>query len=182
MSTAPLFALSFYLYPRHAASRLLAATVPLSHALRIARAPRSSALVDAVARAPRASRHQDANATAAYALATVLLTVVGWRACAATYVALSALCVGDTAAALVGSAVPSPRLPHAPHKTLAGSLACFGATLASSALVFVVVPLPAPSGPALVAASAVAAIAETLPVQDNLTVPLAAFAVVKLWS
>jgi uncharacterized protein (TIGR00297 family) len=98
------------------------------------------------------------------------------------------LAVGDGMAAIAGTRLGGPRIPWNPDKTLAGSLAfcvCGGAAGALLAWWCRPALIPPPyvwfSLGAPFAAAAVAALVETVPIRldDNLTVPLTAAAV--LW-
>lgn len=126
----------------------------------------------------------------AYALSVSLITATSWRSNAATYAALSALCFGDGFAEVVGSSCPSVALPlprnlFHKRKTLAGTMACFLATLVGTLgwlhIPFVSVyvrPGGISTGAAAICASVAAAV-EVLPVEDNLTVPVAVYMVAR---
>lgn len=180
ITTAPLFLATLPLYPFHPMSRFLAASVPLSHAISILRAPKTNELVNAVSRTE--SKADDVFATASYAISTSLVVAIGWRASPATYIAMAAMCFGDGFAGMVGSAVRSPVLPFSNRKTIAGSTACFIATFVTSRIVLSLPQLPLISTTSLCLSALAASVVEALPIQDNITVPLAAFAFAKMLS
>lgn len=182
ITTAPFFILTWPLYTPSPYARFIAAAVPLSFALRIARSPQNDPLAKATARG--ADKAAEGRGLAAYGLSVSLLTAVGWRDDAATYVAAAALACGDGAAEIVGSAVKGPVIPGAgrlgKRKTVAGSAAFVAATVLGGAGMlrgarmagFAVREM---AWMQLVKVATVAAIVELAPVEDNFTVPLVAF-------
>lgn len=156
--------------------------MPLSFAARIARAPSRDAFASATARG--SDLHSEAGGLMAYGLAVALITALGWRHEAATYVAAAALACGDGAADVVGGAVGGPVIPlparDGRRKTVAGSVAFVAATVLGSlgmlrmarAVGFGVAHVAKRE---LVKIAALAAAVELAPVEDNLIVPLTAF-------
>lgn len=116
-----------------------------------------------------------------YAVVVGVLTAVAWRRDPTTYVALSALCFGDGMADVIGTAcnagrLPLPRRIFRKKKTAPGTIACFISTVVAAGL-WLCLPFVPPRLPwsTLCAAAAAATAVETLPVEDNITVPVVAF-------
>lgn len=91
------------------------------------------------------------------------------------------LALGDTAAAVVGKRVGRLPLPWG-SGSWPGSLACLGVCLASGAVVIAVGTHPLLGWNAVLLSSVAATLAESLPgpLDDNLTLPLAAAAVLQI--
>lgn len=128
-----------------------------------------------------------------YGFSVGLLSIIGWIS-PATYIAVAALCFGDGMADVIGSKLNMYQLPLPKHifykkKSLPGTLAFFLSTIVTSCawlrLPFFVAPHVRPASisfNSIVAISGVSAIAELLPFEDNLTVPLVAFVLGRMFS
>lgn len=128
-----------------------------------------------------------------YGLSVGLLSIMGWIS-PATYIAMAALCFGDGMADVIGSNLKIYQLPLPKHifykkKSLPGTLAFFFSTIVTSCawlrLPFFVAPHVRPASisfRSIVAISGSSAIAELLPIEDNLTVPLVGFVLARTFS
>lgn len=192
VTTAPFFMFTWPLYSTSFYARLIAAAVPLSFGARIALNPRQNSLATATTRltatSPKAVA-DEANSLACYAIAVASLTALGWRTSIPVYIAAAALCFGDGAADIVGTALKGPRLPLPPavfprRKTLPGTLAFIAATVGGAtgllrfANVLGYAPDVVPMGVLWKVAVASAAV-ELVPVEDNITVPATAWMVAR---
>mmetsp|Transcript_13717 Transcript_13717/g.43331 ORF Transcript_13717/g.43331 Transcript_13717/m.43331 type:complete len:317 (-) Transcript_13717:264-1214(-) len=136
--SAPLFLVVWPLYSASPTAPLVAATVPLLNALKLAAAglrPKSDEkLVAAVSRSGSAT--EVLSGPLIYCCVLLAATLFGWRSSPAALVAVSQMAVGDGLADIVGRRFGRTyKWPFAPDKSLAGSLAfVLGATLATFAL------------------------------------------------
>lgn len=191
ISTAPLFFLTFPLYTSAPYSRYLAALIPISFAIRIARDPEKDSFSAAVARTKggHSAPTSEARGLASYGFSVGLLTAIGWRNDVATYIAVSTMTFGDAAADLIGSAingpvVPLPRAVFMKRKTVPGTLAFIAASVGGGMGMvgafnrLGLIQRHVAWQPLLKVALAAASV-ELLPLEDNLTVPLCAFVVTK---
>jgi len=119
---------------------------------------------------------------ATYPLAVLVLLLCWPLPLAGAAGAWVVMAVADPVAAAVGSALPRPRVPGNPRKSLVGSLAGFVAASAACACVLAYMDQPRPIEAAMTAAGAgVVAEALPLPIDDNLPVGLAAGAALAFW-
>ncbi len=191
IGTGPLFVLCWLLFDNAPEAPYLAALVPLLITAQFALIGlglwRDDAAVQAMSRT--GDRREILRGPLFYGLIFVLLTVLYWKSPAGV-VALMLLCGGDGIADLVGRRWGRHPLPWSRRKTWEGSLAVFlgGWVLAAAVLAAYVAAgaFPAPWAAYLVPLTAVAfaaAVVESLPLEeiDNLTVPLAAVLLARLW-
>ena len=191
IGTGPLFVLCWLLFDNAPEAPYLAALVPLLITAQFALIGlglwRDDAAVQAMSRT--GDRREILRGPLFYGLIFVLLTVLYWKSPAGV-VALMLLCGGDGIADLVGRRWGRHFLPWSRRKTWEGSLAVFlgGWLLAAAVLAAYVAAgaFPAPWTAYLVPLTAVAfaaAVVESLPLEeiDNLTVPLAAVLLARLW-
>ncbi|HFC08674.1 MAG TPA: phosphatidate cytidylyltransferase [Chloroflexi bacterium] len=191
IGTGPLFVLCWLLFDNAPEAPYLAALVPLLITAQFALIGlglwRDDAAVQAMSRT--GDRREILRGPLFYGLIFVLLTVLYWKSPAGV-VALMLLCGGDGIADLVGRRWGRHPLPWSRRKTWEGSLAVFlgGWLLAAAVLAAYVAAgaFPAPWAAYLVPLTAVAfaaAVVESLPLEeiDNLTVPLAAVLLARLW-
>lgn len=191
IGTGPLFVLCWLLFDNAPEAPYLAALVPLLITAQFALIGlglwRDDAAVQAMSRT--GDRREILRGPLFYGLIFVLLTVLYWKSPAGV-VALMLLCGGDGIADLVGRRWGQHPLPWSRRKTWEGSLAVFlgGWVLAAAVLAAYVAAgaFPAPWAAYLVPLTAVAfaaAVVESLPLEeiDNLTVPLAAVLLARLW-
>ena len=191
IGTGPLFVLCWLLFDNAPEAPYLAALVPLLITAQFALIGlglwRDDAAVQAMSRT--GDRREILRGPLFYGLIFVLLTVLYWKSPAGV-VALMLLCGGDGIADLVGRRWGQHPLPWSRRKTWEGSLAVFlgGWVLAAAVLAAYVAAgaFPAPWTAYLVQLTVVAfaaAVVESLPLEeiDNLTVPLAAVLLARLW-
>ena len=191
IGTGPLFVLCWLLFDNAPEAPYLAALVPLLITAQFALIGlglwRDDAAVQAMSRT--GDRREILRGPLFYGLIFVLLTVLYWKSPAGV-VALMLLCGGDGIADLVGRRWGRHPLPWSRRKTWEGSLAVFlgGWLLAAAVLAAYVAAgaFPAPWAAYLAPLTAVAfaaAVVESLPLEeiDNLTVPLAAVLLARLW-
>lgn len=191
IGTGPLFVLCWLLFDNAPEAPYLAALVPLLITAQFALIGlglwRDDAAVQAMSRT--GDRREILRGPLFYGLIFVLLTVLYWKSPAGV-VALMLLCGGDGIADLVGRRWGRHPLPWSRRKTWEGSLAVFlGGWLLAAAVLGAYVAagaFPAPWAAYLVPLTAVAfaaAVVESLPLEeiDNLTVPLAAVLLARLW-
>ena len=122
----PLFTLCWPLYNLDKSSRFLAASVPLTASIVFvlvgkAAVPDFLSLVPAATR--NGGRQELLKGPFSYGIMHSLVAMIAWQHPAGV-MAVSTLCGGDGLAELVGSSVPSPRLPWNRDKSVAGSVAC----------------------------------------------------------
>lgn len=193
ITTAPFFMLTWPLYSPHPYASLIAAAVPFSISARIVRNPSGDALAVATARDSThsvAEKTREANGLAAYGASIAAITAAGWRNSAPGYIAIAALCFGDGAADIFGTALQGPRLPLPRalfwrRKTIPGTMAfVLASTFGASGMLrlaramgssFTSVPRHI-LGKAVLASAAV----ELFPLEDNITVPFTAFFVSRM--
>lgn len=189
MGTGPLFILCWNLYPAAAASRWLAAAVPLAitvHLVFVARGiVNDPGVVHAMSRT--GDRAEILRGPLYYGLIFVATTVIFWRDSPVGMLALVIMSGGDGLADIVGRGRGSARLPWSGRKSWAGSAAMFIGGLAFG-LVFLFVfdrlgrftPALAPGATILAVAlvSLAATLVESLPPPDidNVTITLSAIA------
>ncbi len=191
IGTGPLFVLCWLLFDNAPEAPYLAALVPLLITVQFALIGlgviNDEAAVQAMSRS--GDRREILRGPLFYGVAFVVLTVLYWKSPAGV-VALMLLCGGDGVADLVGRRWGRHPLPWSRQKTWEGSLAVFlgGWLLAAGVLAVYVAAgaFPAPFTAYLAPLSWVALAAtamESLPLRevDNLTVPLAAVLVARLW-
>jgi len=191
IGTGPLFVLCWLLFDDAPEAPYLAALVPLLITGQFALIGLGIITDDAAVQAMSRSgdRREILRGPLFYGIIFVLLTVLYWKSPAGV-VALMLLCGGDGIADLVGRRWGKHPLPWSPQKTWEGSLAVFlGGWLLAAAVLAVYVaagvfPKPFTAYLAPLSWVALAATAmESLPLReiDNLTVPLAAVLVARLW-
>lgn len=189
IGTGLFFILCWNLYPPVAASRWLAAAVPLAITLQLVLVARGivedPGVVHAMSRT--GDRAEILRGPLYYGLVFVATTVIFWRDSPVGILALTIMCGGDGLADLIGRARGSARLPWSARKSWAGSAAMFIGGLAFG-LVFLIVfdrlgrftPSLAPGETilAVTGVSLVAALVESLPPPDidNATITLSAIA------
>ncbi len=191
VGTGPLFVLCWLLFNNAPEAPYLAALVPLLITAQFALIGlgiiKDEAAVQAMSRT--GDRREILRGPLFYGLIFVLLTVLYWKSPAGV-AALMLLCGGDGIADLVGRRWGRHPLPWSRRKTWEGSLAVFlGGWLLAAAVLAVYVAagaFPAPWAaylPPLAAVALLAAAVESLPPEeiDNLTVPLAAVLLARLW-
>lgn len=185
IGTGPLYVSCWLLFSDAPPARWLAALVPLAITLQFGLIGlgviRDEAAVRAMSRTgdPR----EILRGPLFYGLVFVALTLIYWKDSPVGIAALMLMCGGDGIADLAGRSIPSPKLPHSPAKSIAGSLGVFlGGWILSVLILWVYVaagvfpkPLAGYLFPVTVIAL-VAALVESLPFRDidNLTVTLAA--------
>ncbi|HLC05057.1 MAG TPA: phosphatidate cytidylyltransferase [Anaerolineales bacterium] len=189
VGTGPLFVLCWNLYLPVAASRWLAASVPLAITLHLVFVARGIVQDPGVVHAM--SRTGDLGEIVRgplyYGLIFVATTIVFWRDSPVGILALMIMCGGDGLADIIGRRWGSARLPWSTRKSWAGSLAMFlgGFILGGVSLFFFsqlgrFTPslLPGETIMAVAAVSLVATLVESLPMTDidNVTVPISVIA------
>ncbi len=192
IGTGPLFVLCWLLFDDTASARYLAALVPLVITLQFALIGlglwKDEAAVQAMSRT--GNRQEILRGPLFYGIVFVVLTVLYWKDSPTGIVALMLLCGGDGIADLVGRHWGRHILPWSQQKTWEGSAAVFlgGWLLAAMVLaVYVAVGVfPGPWSaylPTLTVVALAAALVESLPLRevDNLTMPLVAVLVARLW-
>jgi len=192
IGTGPLFVLCWLLFDDAPSARYLAALVPLLITAQFALIGlgiiRDDAAVQAMSRS--GDRREILRGPLFYGIAFVVLTILYWKDTPTGMVALMLLCGGDGIADLVGRRWGKHPLPWSPQKTWEGSLAVFlgGWVLAAAVLAVYVAAgvFPAPWTAYLAPLTAIALAAtliESLPLHevDNLTVPLVAALIARLW-
>ena len=134
ITTVPFFMLTWPFYAIHQSSKLLAASVPLSFALKIWINPKKDLLIKSVTRDN--NEHLDTNiwkqasGPFAYGLSVAFITGLSWKYHVETYLSLSSLCFGDGFADVIGTWLNGNRLWFLPKKlfwkkkSLYGSMAC----------------------------------------------------------
>jgi phytol kinase len=189
IGTGPFFVLCWNLYPAVAASRWLAAAVPLVITLHLVFVAKGLVQDASVGRAM--SRTGDPaeilRGPLYYGLIFAAATVVFWRDSPVGILALMIMCGGDGMADIVGRRWGSVRLPWSPRKSWAGSGGMFaGGLILGAAFLFVFNQFgrfspPLDAGRTIAAVgivSLVTTLVESLPIADidNVTITLAAIA------
>ncbi|MCS6995207.1 MAG: phosphatidate cytidylyltransferase [Anaerolineales bacterium] len=185
IGTGPIFVLCWLLFPGAWYDRYLAAFVPglitIQFALVGLGVIRDEASVKAMSRSgdPR----EILRGPLYYGIMFVSMTIFFWKDSPIGIVALMMMCGGDGIADLVGRRVASPKWPHSPQKSLAGSLGVFLGGWFLAAFVLWVYgmtgvfsePFPAYLGTLTVIAAA-STLVESLPQRDidNITVTVTA--------
>ncbi|NPA93009.1 MAG: phosphatidate cytidylyltransferase [Chloroflexi bacterium] len=192
IGTGPLFVLCWLLFDDAPSARYLAALVPLVITVQFALIGlglwKDEAAVQAMSRT--GDRREILRGPLFYGIVFVVLTVLYWKDSPTGIVALMLLCGGDGIADLVGRHWGRHPLPWSRQKTWEGSAAVFlGGWLLAAAVLGVYVAVGAFPGPwsaylpALTVIALAAALVESLPLRevDNLTMPLVAVLVARLW-
>lgn len=184
LTAAPVMMLTWPLYAPVWHSRIVAAVVPLSFAVRMIRSDKSDDLCKSVSRS--GDHKESRSGPGSYCLVVGGLILFFWRKCPLTYTALGMMVAGDCFANMVGSTVKSPRWPiPKSSKTVAGSIGfvlagtCATKGFLQFAEVAQVCITPVAWSKAFTVACICAA-SELLPVQDNVSVPLTALVGAKL--
>jgi len=184
IGTGPIFVLCWLLFDNQASGRFLAALIPFAITIQFLLVGlgwmKDEASVKAMSRS--GDRKEILRGPLIYGIVFVVITLFYWQN-PIGIVALMVLCGGDGIADVVGLRVASPKIPWAPKKTIAGSLALFVGGSVLSLLVLFVFSLSGrlPASlvlfvPGILIISVAALIVESLPFKDidNLTVPLTA--------
>lgn len=185
IGTGPIFVLCWLLFPGEWYDRYLAALVPglitVQFALIGLGIVKDEASVKAMSRSgdPR----EILRGPLYYGIMFVLMTILFWKDSPIGIVALMMMCGGDGIADLVGRNIASPKWPHSPQKSLAGSLGVFfGGWVLSAFVLWAYVAAGVFAGTffayllPLTLIAAVSTIVESFPQRDvdNITVTLAA--------
>jgi phytol kinase len=184
IGTGPIFVLCWLMFPDVWYARYLAALVPALITVQFALIGLGMMKDDAAVKAM--SRTGDPKEILRgplyYGILFVLLTIFFWKDSPVGMTALMIMCGGDGIADIVGRNISSPRLPHSPDKSVAGSLGVlFGGWLLSAFILFVYVAAGVFNKSfadylfPITLIAIVAAIVESLPYKDidNITVTLA---------
>jgi len=184
IGTGPIYVLCWLMFPAVWYARYLAMLVPLLITVQFALVGlgiiKDEASVQAMSRT--GDRREILRGPLYYGIMFVLLTIFFWTESPVGIVALMMMCGGDGVADVVGRRFNSPRLPHSPEKSVAGSLGVFFGGWILSAFVLWIYVLagffPAPFSSYLLPITIVAvvgALVESLPFKDidNITVTLA---------
>lgn len=183
IGTGPIFILCWLLFPESAASRFLAALVPLMITAQFALIGsgiiKDQSSIDAMSRS--GDRREILRGPLFYGVVFVLITIIFWKNSPIGIVALMTLCGGDGLADIVGSTFPKNPLPWSKKKSVLGSVGMFLGSVFSSFLLisifqtFNVLSLDYPKSIlAIIVISLVATLVESLPFEDvdNITVPI----------
>lgn len=189
IGTGPFFVLCWNLYPPVAASRWLAACVPLAITLHLVFVARGMVhdpgVVQAMSRT--GDRAEIMRGPLYYGIIFVAMTIIFWRDSPVGILALMIMCGGDGLADIIGRGWGSARLSWSTGKSWAGSAAMFlGGFTLGGVFLFLFNHLgrftPSLASVQTILAVAVtalvAALVESLPTPDidNLTVPVSAVA------
>jgi len=185
IGTGPIFVLSWLFFQDTPEARFLAALIPFAITAQFALVGLGlwpdPAAVKAMSRT--GDRREILRGPLYYGIAFVLLTLVYWKGSPIGIVALMLLCGGDGLADVIGKRFGREKLPWAPQKSWAGSLAMFlGGWLLSLLVLGVYLGVGALPGsllellPAVTLIALAATAVESLPFSDldNLTVPAVA--------
>lgn len=192
IGTGPLFVLCWPLFASAPASRYLAALVPLAITIQFLFVGlgliRDEAAVQAMTRT--GDRREILRGPFYYGIVFVLLTVLFWTDSPVGIVALMLMCGGDGMADVLGRRFGRRKLPWNQAKSWAGSLGMFlGGWVFAAGILWVYRYLgffAAPWTtylPALTVVAMAATLVESLPLRDsdNITVPLAAILIGRLF-
>ena len=185
MGTGPIFVLCWLFFTPAPESRYLAALVPFAITVQFAMVGlgimKDPEAVAAMSRS--GDRREILRGPLFYGIVFVLITLIYWRDTPIGITALMLLCGGDGLADIIGKRIKSPHLPWSPRKTVAGSLAVFGAgwifTIFVLGIYQILAPFPGTLAGFLLPVTWIALAGtgvESLPFQDidNLTVPAVA--------
>jgi len=185
IGTGPIYVLCWLLFPDVWYARWLAALVPglitLQFVLVGTGVIHDPAAVQAMSRS--GDRREILRGPLFYGIMFVAMTLLYWKDSPIGITALMIMCGGDGIADLVGRGIRSPRLPHSPEKSLAGSLGVLAGGWLLAALVIAAYVLAgafaAPFSGYLLPLAWIAlasALVESLPFKDvdNITVTVAA--------
>jgi phytol kinase len=186
IGTGPIFVLCWLLFTETGSARYLAALIPFAITLQFALVGLGvigdPAAVSAMSRS--GDRREILRGPLFYGIVFVLLTILYWKDNPIGIVALMLLCGGDGLAEVVGKRFGTVRLPWSKEKSWAGMIAVFvGGWLLSVLVLGVFHAVGAFSGsllsylPAVTAISIVAALVESLPLDDVDNLTIAAVAV-----
>ena len=124
IGTGPIFVLCWLFFPDVPAARWLAALVPFAITVQFALVGlgimKDEASVKGMSRT--GDPHEILRGPLYYGIMFVALTIIFWKDSPVGMTALMIMCGGDGIADLVGRYFDSPKLPHSPEKTVAGSL------------------------------------------------------------
>lgn len=184
IGTGPIFVLCWLLFDNQPSGRFLAALIPLAITIQFLMVGvgwiKDEASVTAMSRS--GDRKEILRGPLIYGIVFVLITLFFWKN-PIGIAALMILCGGDGIADIVGVRIASPRIPWAPNKTIAGSLALF---VGGSLLSMLILGAFSQAGvlphtllayiPGILVISFCAMLVESLPFKDidNFTVPLTA--------
>jgi phytol kinase len=185
IGTGPIFVLCWLLFPGEWYDRYLAALVPglitVQFALIGFGIVKDDASVKAMSRS--GDPKEILRGPLYYGIMFVALTILFWKDSPIGIAALMMMCGGDGIADIVGRRFTSPKLPHSPEKSVAGSLGVFfGGWILSAAVLLVyaafnvfAAPFTSTLFPLTVVAIA-GTLIESLPYKDvdNITVTLTA--------
>jgi phytol kinase len=185
IGTGPIFVLCWLLFPDVWYARVLAALIPFAITVQFALigfgVMKDEASVKAMSRS--GDPKEILRGPLYYGIMFVLLTLVFWKDSPVGMTALMIMCGGDGIADIVGRFFKSPKLPHSPNKSVAGSLGVlFGGWILSVYILMVYVALGIFAGPfsrfllPITVIAVVATLVESLPQKDidNITVTLTA--------
>lgn len=183
VGTGPIFILCWLLFPESAASRFLAALVPLMITAQFALVGsgiiKDQSSIDAMSRG--GDRREILRGPLYYGVVFVLITIIFWKNSPVGIVALMTLCGGDGLADIIGSSFPKKPLPWSQKKSVLGSVGMFLGSVVSSLVlisIFQTFNVLSPDYPksifAIIVISLVATLVESLPFEDidNITVPI----------
>jgi len=127
IGTGPIFVLCWLFFPDTPESRWLAALIPFAITVQFALVGlgimSDEPSVQAMSRT--GDRREILRGPLFYGFMFVLMTILFWKDSPIGMTALMIMCGGDGIADLVGQRFNSNKLPHSPHKTIAGSLGVF---------------------------------------------------------
>jgi len=185
IGTGPIFVLCWLMFPAVSYARYLAALVPALITVQFALIGfgviKDDASVKAMART--GDPKEILRGPLYYGIMFIVLTILFWKDSPIGMTALMMMCGGDGIADVVGRAIKSPKLPHSPDKSVAGSLGVFfGGWILSAFILFVYVSLGLFAAPftkyllPLTIIALVGMLIESLPQKDvdNITVTLSA--------
>lgn len=188
LTAGPIMTLTWPLYSTGGSARVIASIVPLWFAIRLRNSANSDKLCTSMA---RSGDHVESRGGPFWYCVCVATTVlVLWRESRATYAIIGALCFGDGAAELVGRKLngplwPIPRSMSTKKKSVMGSIGFFTASFTS---IYALVRFGNSTNACaeklsfarITLISASSAVAEILPFEDNITVPITAAVVALL--